>query len=87
MKSTLLILSCIVIFTSCGPSESEVKQKIVDVSIANVCDCYDANKSDWLAYQQCKERIQTGRILLEDDAEGLTEFEVQIKECDQYFKD
>jgi len=88
MKKIVFTLTTDIALVSCGPSEDEVKQEIVDTAIKTVCDCFEKNQSDWLAYKtECYEKVETMRIVLEDDKEGLKQFEASIEECDQYHKE
>ncbi len=87
MKKTLFIVAVALATYSCGPSEKEAKQQIVNTAVQTVCDCFEKNQSDWLSYKkECNEKIKTMRYLIDDDTEGLKQFNEKVAECDKYFK-
>jgi len=86
MKKVFYGIVTLMVF-SCGNSAEDLEQKTLDMSIANVCNCFEANKEDWLAYQKCKSRVQTGHILLEDKPALLEAFDKAVADCNKYFKD
>ena len=87
MKKSIFVLVTALAMISCGPSEAEVKQQVVDTAIQSVCNCFDNNQGDWLAYKKdCNEKIETMRYLIDDNAEGLKQFEAKVVECNKYFK-
>lgn len=52
MKKIALIVGTALIMVSCGPSEAEVKQQIRDTAMQSVCDCFEKNQGNWLAYKK-----------------------------------
>ncbi|MDG1477189.1 MAG: hypothetical protein P8Q14_08590 [Vicingaceae bacterium] len=88
MKKVVFVLGVALLMVSCGPSEAEVKQQVVDTAMQSVCDCFERNQGDWLAYRkECGSTVETMRFLIDDDVEGLKQFEAKIAECDKYFKE
>jgi len=88
MKKIALIVGTALIMVSCGPSEEEVKQQVVDTAMQSVCECFEKNKGSWLSYKkECNEKIKTMRIVIDDNVEGLKQFEDRIAECDKYHKE
>jgi hypothetical protein len=88
MKKVIFAVATAVVMVSCGPSETEVKQQLVDTAMQSVCDCFEKNQGDWLAYRkECNETVKTMRLLLDEDIEGLKQFETRITECDKYHKE
>ncbi|MDB4533788.1 hypothetical protein N9242_02880 [Vicingaceae bacterium] len=88
MKKLVFVVATALVMISCGPSEAEVKQQAVDTAIKQVCDCFERNQGDWLAYKkECNEKIETMRIIIDDNVEGLKQFEDRIAECDKYHKE
>ena len=88
MKKVVFVIATALIMISCGPSEAEVKQQVVDTAMQSVCDCFEKNKDSWLSYKkECNEKIKTMRIVIDDNVEGLKQFEDRIAECDKYHKE
>ena len=87
-KIGVIGLTSLVFVTSCGPSKEELDKKVLDTAISNVCNCYETNKGDWLAYRkECNQQIESMRILLSDNEESLNKFEEEIELCNKYFKE
>ena len=88
MKKIVFVLGITFLMVSCGPGEAEVKQQVVDTAMQSVCDCFEKNQNDFLAYkQECNETIKTMRFLIGENEEGLKQFEDRIAECDKYQKE
>jgi len=88
MKKVILTMSAALVLLSCGPSAEEVKEKTRTGAMNMVCNCFNANQGDWLAYKKdCQTKVKTARYLLSEDAEGLKQLEEKIIECDIYFKE
>lgn len=88
MKKVVFVLATTVMIISCGPSKEEADQQVVDNAVKSVCDCFEKNKADWLAYKkECNTTIETMRFLMEDNPDGLKQFETRIAECDVYHKE
>lgn len=88
MKKLVFVVATALVMISCGPSEAEVKQQIVDNAVKSVCDCFEKNQGDWLTYRkECSATAETMRFLIDDNVEGLKQFEASIAECDKYHKE
>jgi hypothetical protein len=88
MKKVVFVIATALIMISCGPSKEEADQMVVDTAIQSVCDCFERNQGDWLAYKkECNGKIETMRFLIDDNVEGLKQFEENWVECDKYHKE
>lgn len=88
MKKVVFVLATTVMIISCGPSKEEADQQVVDNAVNSVCNCFEKNKEDWLAYKkECNSTIETMRFLIEENPDGLKQFEERIAECDKYHKE
>jgi hypothetical protein len=88
MKKVVFVIATALIMISCGPSKEEADQMVVDTAIQSVCDCFEKNQGDWLAYRkECSSTAETMRFLIDDNVEGLKQFETRIAECNKYHKE
>jgi hypothetical protein len=87
MKNLVLVVASALVMVSCGLSEEEVKQLVLDSSIAEVCDCFEKNQGDWLAYKQECTELANSMLTIITDEEELKKFDESVAECDKYHKD
>ena len=52
MKKLVFVVATALVMISCGPSKEEADQQVVDNAVKSVCDCFEKNKADWLAYKK-----------------------------------
>jgi len=88
IKNSLLVCTIALAAVSCGPSQEEIEQTMFDEDVQSVCECFEANQHDWLAYnQECMEKANTVHSIWKDNPERLKELQEKIAECDKYHKD
>ena len=88
IKLLTVAMFTVLLAVSCGPSEAEKEQAMFDADVQSMCDCFEANKGDWLTYrQEGAKKVNMVRATWKNFPERLVVLEEKIAECDKYHKD
>ena len=86
-RLALVIVVLAMALGSCGKSKEEEEKEVFDKALESVCQCYEKNKSDWLATQQECPQLAGGLLkMYADDKDKTAVITKKITECDKYHK-